>query len=288
MDSDTQQPDGLTTQDVIRACAARDIAVSRPQLSRWAAAGYVAQPRRKGLGRGRGTVELWQADIVERIAVIVPLMRTGKNVSYAVAWALLRREFDIAPSLLRDILTWYVGRLETMLTLRGYPANAGDTTRRTYVKSALRRRWPAMEDAWVESIVSAFVSFNDASSDGTNSTNSLVASAIRFIGPASLKRALESVADDAVIRSTWEQSALCRALLPSNIAPMVGRALVDGLSLASVGASASTDGLTDDGLTAVRLYVTLALVALHHYGDAMATTMQRAWDNSLMGRAFDT
>jgi len=284
MDIDTQQPNGLTTETVLHACAARGMTVSTSQLSRWASAGYIAQPRRIGLGRGRGTRELWQADIVERVSIIAPLMRPGKNVSHAVAWALLRRGYDVAPSLLRDVLGWYVERLETMLTLRGYPADADDTTRRKYVRSALRRRLPTSEDAGIELVVSVYVSFNDTSYSTTSSATSLASSAIRFIGPASLKQALESVTDDSVISSVWGQSAVCRAFIPTDVAPMVGWALVDGLNLASVGASASTDTLTDDGLTAVRLYVTLALIAVHHYGDAMAIAMQRVYDRTPIGQ----
>jgi len=215
---------------------------------------------------------------------LCPVLWVHYNVSHAVTWALLRRGYNVAPSLLRDVLTWYVGQLETLLTLRGYPANVDDMTRRKYVESALRRRLPAIEDTWADTVISTFVSFNDASSDVTNPSESLVSSVIRFIGPASLKRALENVTDDSVIRSAWNQSALCRAFIPTDIAPMIGWALVDGLSLASVGASASTDTLTDDGLTAVRLYGTLALVAAHYYDDAMTMTMQRAYDHMLISQ----
>ncbi|MER6914020.1 hypothetical protein ABT354_20295 [Streptomyces sp. NPDC000594] len=62
----------------------RDLVVSLAQLERWRRAGVLPRHRRRGLGRGRGSVSVLDDAVVEIAAALARHTRQGRDLRYAV------------------------------------------------------------------------------------------------------------------------------------------------------------------------------------------------------------
>jgi DNA-binding transcriptional MerR regulator len=132
MISYSHEPDQLnllTTEQVLSA--ARKATAYRPtprQLHYWADSGLLSKPTQHSLGQGRGSVALWDAETVGRLALILDA-RTGRGklnvtLSSATLLLVLKGYMPTKPNELRTTLADYLHELDELAANRrqGRPA----------------------------------------------------------------------------------------------------------------------------------------------------------------------
>jgi len=96
--------DAATTRELIDACTSRGVEVTVTRLTRWAKYGLLETPRKRGLGPGKGSVQVWLPGSLERIILIARLLQEGDRSLGFVAQALIADGQWVRPALLRAML----------------------------------------------------------------------------------------------------------------------------------------------------------------------------------------
>lgn len=89
-------PGELTWQALLAHARARGCAVTKAQLDRWHLAGLLARPRRRALGRGRGTASLYPASAAEQLVAAARAMARWRRTRAAVI-VLWGQGFPVTP-----------------------------------------------------------------------------------------------------------------------------------------------------------------------------------------------
>lgn len=90
----------VTTPDIIAACARVGLTVNALHLTRWASHGLMPRPRKRGLGRGKGSEQLWDAECVPRAILIARTLKAGSPSLVRAAHVLTRNGYTVDPDLL--------------------------------------------------------------------------------------------------------------------------------------------------------------------------------------------
>ncbi|MCH8877949.1 MAG: hypothetical protein IIA89_14215 [Chloroflexi bacterium] len=93
----------LTPDEIIGAARKEGYSVSKHQLHRWRQRGLIARPRRKGLGRGKGTRSLYPAKTVPQVIEICRTLLLDRRLDLA-AIALFFKGYPVSPEYIRIIL----------------------------------------------------------------------------------------------------------------------------------------------------------------------------------------
>ena len=281
---------GLSMDALLVACQRDGLDVTPDKIQRWSQHGLLDRWFRRGGGRGRGTAVLWPCDTVERVAIIAPIMRTGRNVTVEAALALLRRGFTVRGQVLRQVLVWSVRRLDSWFILRGYPHDTPHIAgRKRWVVQGLRRhmgrvlgrRMGPIPDALADALATMVVAFNDSATPTAACPRDAdtLYSLARGLAPDALRRALNAVPDgpdgDAMIEHAWSMTASIAPMLDALLAQFIP-AFADILGLNtpphSTHAAASSGLLDDSSVVALRLFITLGIIAATTDTDALAAT----------------
>jgi len=281
---------GLSMAALLDACRRRGHDVTPDKIRRWSQRGLLDVWFRRGGGRGRGTAVVWPRDTVERVAIIAPIMRTGRNVTVEAALALLRGGYTVRGQVLRYVLAWSVGCLDSWFIVRGYPHDTPDIAgRKRWVVQGLRRhigrvlgrRMGPIPDALADALATMVVAFNDSATPtaarprGADPLYSLA----RGLSPEALRRVLNAVPDgsggDAMIEHAWSMTAPIVPMLEALLTQFIP-AFADILGLNtpphSTHAAVSSGLLDDSSVVALRLFITLGIIAATTDTDALAAT----------------
>ena len=101
--------------DLVRAAAAEGFHVTPTQLRQWQQAGYLPQPRQRGLGRGKGSETVYPDGSIEQLLVICRALKKKRRRGEAT-WALWWRGSPIPEKLVRELCTWEIERLEQRIS----------------------------------------------------------------------------------------------------------------------------------------------------------------------------
>jgi hypothetical protein len=107
--------DVATTRELIDACASRGVDVTVTRLARWVKYGLMDPARKRGMGPGKGSVQVWPADSLDRALFIAHALQEGDRSLESAARALIADGQRIRPELLREMLADVVRDAEESL-----------------------------------------------------------------------------------------------------------------------------------------------------------------------------
>jgi hypothetical protein len=108
----------LTTEEILQACADASHPVTVTQLGRWAHYGLIDPPRRKGLGRGKGSLWLWRADCLPCVLLIAQLVEGRRGSLHEAASMLAQVGYEPRPDRLREVLQDWLDKFVRFATKR--------------------------------------------------------------------------------------------------------------------------------------------------------------------------
>lgn len=96
--------DTATTRELIDACASQGVNLTVTRLTRWVKYGLMDPPRKRGMGIGKGSVQVWPPDSMERALFIARALHDGDRSLESAAQALIADGQHVQPALLREML----------------------------------------------------------------------------------------------------------------------------------------------------------------------------------------
>src|SRR5579863_9224340 len=208
---------GMTTEQLIRACAKQGVDVSVTQLARWVREGLILDElrQRHGRGRGSGTEWLWEAECVPRAVTIGRSLAQDRSLLHA-ARTLAAAGYSPAPHVLREVLLECVAIYERIMTTRQTYIGSDHPQKEQYrrFRRHMRQRTPDMPDDtfdWFTGYISALLGIipNDASIPES------MRQIQQFVSLPSLKERLEAVDESLLLEKYEEAGGMTARLVPT-------------------------------------------------------------------------
>lgn len=96
--------DVATTRELLQECTEAGVDVTGTRLARWVKYGLMDAPKKRGMGAGNGSVQVWPPGSLERAAFIARTLQEGDRSLESAAQALIADGQHVRPELLRTLL----------------------------------------------------------------------------------------------------------------------------------------------------------------------------------------